>query len=231
MTGFVIRLLKGMKNEPPNHEAGQSSMFFVNQVESRLNRCRSRRFRPPSSHHPPRGTTPTAARTAGAPLRRGGPPQTVQLPGSSPAGAPNGRLPLLTYPQPSLDLDFGALGIEEGECDNLPFDLDSDLSPGRGGGYSAASHAYELDASESDVAVGAFVRLIEKAPTLQGAPARSAALGKGHKAEASGAGSGGSGGGGPFEVEAVASGAGYPGSRITLAAGLSQLAKLRAQIE
>lgn len=152
------------------------------------------------------------------------------------AGVATGRLPLLTYPQtsldpkypqPSLDLDFGALGVEDSECDTLPFDLDSDLSPGRGGGFSTASHGYGLDASESDVAVGAFVRLIEHAPPLQSGSCRSSVL---SKSRPPGSAAVSAGSPGPCEAEAPA-GAAYASSRISLAAGLSQLAKLRAQIE
>ena len=126
--------------------------------------------------------------------------------------------------QPDLDLSFGA-GLEESECETLPFALDSEASPRRQPAAGAAGGGPAAD-DESDVAVGAFVRLIEHAPPLN-AGRGAAALSR------SRAGGGLSGvAGGAKLVDAVeVSGESGAAEGLTLAAGLSQLAKLRAQLE
>lgn len=123
-----------------------------------------------------------------------------------------------------MDLDCGAMGLEESECDTLPFALDADASPGRGGILSHTSLGYGMDTSESDVAVGAFVRLIEHAPPLQTSTSCSTQLSKSKHGDSTA----GLRTSDPYEVSVSA---GPGGAGMTLAAGLSQLAKLRAQLD
>ena len=149
---------------------------------------------------------------------------TTQRSGNASAGLTTGHMPLLTYPQAQMDLDFAAMGMEESECDTLPFALDTDTSPGRSGGLLNMSLGYGLDASESDVAVGAFVRLIEHAPPLQSSTSRSMHLSRSRNCDSA------------AEVQGSrprdgGMSAGSGGAGMTLTAGLSQLAKLRAQLE
>ena len=126
-------------------------------------------------------------------------------------------------------------GLDESECDTLPFALDSEASPrlqpaagapgGHGGGRGAAAD------DESDVAVGAFVRLIEHAPPLN--PNRAASgLGRSKMAGVSPTAAASSTAGGATAADASDVSAGSSVAEgFTLAAGLSQLAKLRAQLE
>ena len=125
------------------------------------------------------------------------------------------------------DLDLSLAGLEESECETLPFALDSEASPRR---QPSAGPAGGSADDESDVAVGAFVRLIEHAPPLnavRGAAglSRSRIVGGGLPNVA----------GGPAGINlseaGEASGDSGTAEGLTLAAGLSQLAKLRAQLE
>jgi hypothetical protein len=123
------------------------------------------------------------------------------------------------------DLDLSLAGLEESECETLPFALDSEASPRRQATAGLAGGGPAAD-DESDVAVGAFVRLIEHAPPLNGG--RGAA---GLARSRVGAGLPGVAGGANLIDAVEVSGDPGTGEGLTLAAGLSQLAKLRAQLE
>ena len=184
--------------------------------------------------HPTYGGFAAPARSPSAGRAGSGRPLTAQTAfssGSSPGGGGGAhhqpRRPHSAQQQSDLDLSMA--GLEESECDTLPFALDSEASPrmqpaaGPGGGFSSGGGAAAAD-DESDVAVGAFVRLIEHAPPLN--PGRGAAgLAR---SRMGGSGLAATGGAADTNDFAGASGA---ADGFTVAAGLSQLAKLRVQLE
>ncbi len=186
--------------------------------------------------HPTYGGFAGPARSPSAGRAGSGRPLTAQTAfssGSSPGGGGGGahhqpqRRP---YSAQQSDLDLSMAGLEESECDTLPFALDSEASPrlqpaaGPGGGFSGGGGAAADD--ESDVAVGAFVRLIEHAPPLN--PGRGAAgLAR---SRMGGSGLAATGGAPAADTNDFSAGSGAA-EGFTVAAGLSQLAKLRAQLE
>ena len=185
--------------------------------------------------HPTYGGFAGPARSPSAGRAGSGRPLTAQTAfssGSSPSSGGGGHHQPQRRPHSAQqsDLDLSMAGLEESECDTLPFALDSEASPrlqphaGSGGGTSGGGGAAADD--ESDVAVGAFVRLIEHAPPLN--PGRGAAGLARSRIGASGLAA-------PSGVPAAdardTSGGSGLAEGFTVAAGLSQLAKLRAQLE
>ena len=172
--------------------------------------------------------SPSAGRAgSGRPLTA----QTAFSSGSSPGGGAHHQPQRRPHSAQQSDLDLSMAGLEESECDTLPFALDSEASPrlqpaaGHGAGPSSAGGAAAAD-DESDVAVGAFVRLIEHAPPLN--PGRGAA---GLARSRMGGGGLAASGGAPAADTNDVSGVAGVAEGFTVAAGLSQLAKLRAQLE
>ena len=123
-------------------------------------------------------------------------------------------------------------GLEESECDTLPFAIDSEASPRPHPPSAAGCITGGMAAAddESDVAVGAFVRLMEHAPPLNAIRA-TAGLARSRTGGTGPTTAGAAAGGATAADVGDSSGGSGVAEGLTLAAGLSQLAKLRAQLE